>query len=493
MAKRVTRRVALTAAIVLLLGYAAVLKHYSAQGWSRFIPQSSAEGSAEAAVKHAFLSTSAADEPRYRALFGYFLSGALRYTDAAGSRIHYSGAPSNNGYRFTGLEGFARTGTMLAAWVASGRDPLVIDGASGQLVDLVAYLRRGLLAGTDPKSAGYWGNIRNWDPRMVEAADVARIVWMTREQIWQQLDRPQREQLAAWLRQGDGRTTPDTVWLLFPLTVDLVLRSLGATAAGSEPVSSPNYVRFKRNYLGNGWFSDPPQGADFYNTWGMSYELFWITLIDPQFDHDFIRSALKQSADITAHLIGTNGVPIMGRSICYRTAVSVPLLAESLLDHQAVDPGLARHGLDVVWRHFVAHGALQDGALTMGYYRSDLRFVDYYTGPGSCHWGLRSLVLAFLQPPDADFWQSKPQPLPVELADYRMLYDKLGWVVSGRRADGSVTIEIANNAGNTPLLRPYAGWRLWLEQIFRRPFRPVNEDTEYNRPIYSSGAPMVLD
>jgi hypothetical protein len=252
-------------------------------------------------------------------------------------------------------------------------------------------------------------------------------------------------------------------------------------------------VQFKRNYLGNGWFSDPPQGADFYNTWGMSYELFWITLIDPQFDRDFIRSALKQSADLTAHLIGTNGVPIMGRSICYRTAVSVPLLAESLLDDQAVDPGLARHGLDVVWRHFVAHGALQDGELTQGYYRSDLRFVDYYTGPGSCHWGLRSLVLAFLQPPDSDFWQSREQPLPVELADYRMVYDKVGWVVSGRRADGSVTIEIPNNVGNTPLLLPYAGWRRWLEQIFRRPFRPVNEDTEYNRPIYSSDAPLVLD
>jgi len=274
MAKLVTRRVALMAGIVLLLGYAAVLKHYSAQGWGRFIAQSSDEGSAEAAVKHAFLSVTAADEPRYRALFGYFLFGAHRYTDAAGSRIHYPGAASNNGYKFTGLEGFARTGTMLAAWVASGRDSVVIDTASGQPVDLVAYLRRGLLAGTDPKSSGYWGNTGNWDPRMVEAADIARILWMTRQQIWQQLDRPQREQLVAWLRQGDGRKTPDTVWLLFPLTVDLVLRSLGVTPAGSELVSSPNYVRFKRNYLGNGWFSDPPQGADFYNTWGMSYELF---------------------------------------------------------------------------------------------------------------------------------------------------------------------------------------------------------------------------
>lgn len=293
------------------------------------------------------------------------------------------------------------------------------------------------------------------------------------------------------MRQVDGLQTPQNIWLLFPVTVDIVLRALSVDA--TDPAENPNYQKFKQNYLGNGWFSDPPSGADFYNTWGMSYELFWITLIDPQFDRDFIRSSLQQSADLTAHLIGTEGVPIMGRSICYRTAVPVPLLAENLLDDHGVDAGLARHALDLVWRHFVAHGVLQDGALTQGYYRTDLRFLDYYSGPGSCHWGLRSLVLAFLHAPNSDFWQSKYQALPVELGDYRLVYDKLGWVVSGRRADGSVTIEIPNNAGKAPRPLPYARWRGWLERLLRRPFRPVNEDIEYNRPIYSSAAPIVAD
>jgi len=182
----------------------------------------------------------------------------------------------------------------------------------------------------------------------------------------------------------------------------------------------------------------------------------------------------------------------MGRSICYRTAVPVPLLAENLLDERAVAPGLARHGLDLVWRHFVAHGVLQDGALTQGYYRTDLRVVDYYSGPGSCHWGLRSLVLAFLHAPDTDFWRSSDQPLPVEQADFRLAYDKLGWIVSGRRRDGSVTIEIPGNAGNaSPPLVPYEPWRPWLERVFRRPFRPANANAEYDRPVYSSAAPIV--
>ena len=484
MTKLLSRRTTLVALALVLLGYAAILKHYSAQGWGQFIAASSAEGTAELTAKREFLSRTASDEQRYRALFGYFLAGALRFTDAAGSRIHYPGAPSNNGYNAAGLEGFARTGTLLGAWLASGR---------AAPIDLAAYLRRGLLAGTDPKSTGYWGKIRNWDPRVVEAADVARILWMTRAQIWQQFDPQQRAQVAGWLRQVDGKKTPDTVWLLFPLMVDMVLRSLGATAGGgaAELPSITNYARFKHSYLGNGWFSDPPQGADFYNTWGMSYELLWISLIEPQFDRDFIRSSLRQSAEITAHLIGPNGIPLMGRSMCYRTAVPVPLLAEVMLDDPSVSPGLARHGLDVVWRYFVERGALQDGALTQGYFRDDLRFVDHYTGPGSCLWGLRSLELALLQPQQAAFWQAPEQPLPVERADYRLVYEKVGWIVSGRRDDGSVTIEIPGNAGNAARTLPYARWRKWLEAVFRRPFRPSNEAVEYNRPLYSSAAPLV--
>ena len=493
MSKPQRRRIIVAAVVVLLLGYAAVLKHYSAQGWRHFVPASTHDGAPELAVRQLFESRTTPDEQRYDALFRYFLAGAVSYVDASGSRIHYTGVASASGYRSTGLEGFARTGTLLAAWIASGRNPVLADAPSGAQVDLVAYLQRGLLAGTDPKSSGYWGRFRDGDQRIVETADIARIVWLTRAQIWQRLDPQQRARVATWLRQDEGLQTPDNVWLLCPVTVDVVLRSLGVAVPGSDPAANPNYQKFKRNYLGNGWYSDPPDGADFYNTWGMSYELFWISYIDPQFDHDFIRSGLAQSADLTAHLIGTDGIPLMGRSICYRTAVPVPLLAENLLDEQALAPGLARHGLDLVWQHFIAHGALQDGALTQGYYRTDLRFLDYYSGPGSCHWGLRSLVLAFLHAPGSDFWDSEPQPLPVEQGDYRIAYDKLGWIVSGRRADGSVTIEIPANAGNAPRVLPYEAWRGWLEQVFWRPFRPVNEDVEYHRPSYSSAKPIFTD
>jgi len=102
----------------------------------------------------------------------------------------------------------------------------------------------------------------------------------------------------------------------------------------------------------------------------------------------------------------------MGRSICYRTAVPVPLIAATLLDSGQLPVGRAVRGLDVVWRYFVANGSLRDGALTQGYFKADPRLLDPYSGTGSCQWGLRSLVLAFMHPAGDRFWSASEEPLP---------------------------------------------------------------------------------
>jgi hypothetical protein len=484
-----------TAAILIFIvvGYAAVLHKFGVQGYYRFIKAPTSPDAADSAIKQLFLGAGQSDEQRYEALFGYFLTSTLAATDQAGSRVHYAGAPSMAGYKVGGMEGFVRTGTLLAAWVASGRDPVFVDKSSGTRTDLVDYLRHGLLVGTDPASRGYWGRIRSGDQRIVEAADVARIVWMTREQIWQKLEPAQQTRIAAWLRQVDGADTPANVWLLFTVTVDRVLHSLGQP--GFPAYAQSQYAKFKQNYLSNGWFNDPPEGVDFYGAWGYDYELFWIDQVDPQFDHEYIHGILRDAAELDAHLISPAGIPIMGRSICYRTAVPVPLIAAVLAgETTTTTAGLARRGLDATWRYFVANGALQGGGLTQGYFGTDLRFLDLYSGPGSCAWGQRSLLLALLNKQNSDFWAVPQQPLPVEQADYRLDYEKLGWTISGSKADGEITIEIPKNRDKPqPVPVPYSLWRHLLEPLLCRPFRPQNEAVGYERARYSALHPYVLE
>lgn len=64
---------------------------------------------------------------------------------------------------------------------------------------------------------------------------------MTRSQIWQQPGRRQQAQLAAWLQQVDGLQMPDNIWLLFPVTVDVVLHSPGMSNATTISNSTSNY------------------------------------------------------------------------------------------------------------------------------------------------------------------------------------------------------------------------------------------------------------
>lgn len=463
--------------------YGLYLLRYTHPGWDSYVAMDQDEGDRELALKGRFLSDTTDSEQRYKELFDYFLSGAVRYSSPLHERIFYPGAPSGGGYQLNGLEGFARTGTLLAAWIASGRERVVVDAESGQRVDLVEFLKSGVLTGTNPEAAEYWGRIRDFDQRLIEAADIARIVWMTRETIWQKLDAGQQTQIANWLEQTSGVATHDNNWLLFPVTVAAALKALGR-----HPRSDARalYDHYKSFYRESGWFWDDPGVVDYYNAWGIDYELFWIDRLDPTFDPDFIRQTMRQSADLTSHLIGPAGIPIMGRSVCYRTAVPVPIIAESLLDPDAETEGLAHRALDAVWRHFIAHGSLRDGALTQGYYGTDLRFVDQYTGAGSCHWGLRSLVLALFHDKEAAFWAGPEVPLPIERGDYRMEYDKLGWIISGRKSSGEIRIEIPKNQATDIRASDYSWWRKMLEVVVRRPLRPENRRIKYERPVYTS-------
>ena len=87
-------------------------------------------------------------------------------------------------------------------------------------------LKRGILAGVDPQSSGYWGDVRDKDQRVVEAADIARVLWLTRSQLWDTLSKHERDLIARWLLGAGTAATARNNWILFPVIVDLVLEKL---------------------------------------------------------------------------------------------------------------------------------------------------------------------------------------------------------------------------------------------------------------------------
>src|SRR5580700_1892332 len=241
------------ALIVLMLGAAA--SYRLTRTWQQNIPCPAA-GIAEARVLAQFLPEAPAEQ-RFNAVFRYFAGGFVRHLSPGLSRVQYCGAGSVNGFAVNGLEGFARTAPLLGAWLYSGRPQRILDPANEHSIDLVAILKGGILNGVDPTSRDYWGDVGDNDQRIVEAADIARTLWLTRASIWDHLSDAEKLQVTRWLLQSAKATTPQDNWILFPIIVDLVLAHLNAPAQDPELMARAQreFTRYKRLYLESGWFT----------------------------------------------------------------------------------------------------------------------------------------------------------------------------------------------------------------------------------------------
>jgi hypothetical protein len=426
---------------------------------------------------------------RFERLFSYFVTGFLHYRTPDMANADYPGAPSRNGTGSDRLEGFSRLAPLVASWLAAGRPEMIAD-LSGKAVHLPTLIRVGLLAGTDATGPGYWGRVGDRDQRIVEAADVALTVWLVRDTVWQDLTLAQRDRVIAWLDQVHGRAVPDTNWHLFAVLVGEVTRALGypVDRAGVDA----HYARLKSFYRGAGWFSDGPGGRfDFYNAWGIHYSLFWLDRINPALDRTFIREASDAFLASYVQLMTPVGIPILGRSVCYRMAAPAPLVAGALNGSPAASPGLARRGLYAVWRWFIAQGGVARGSVTQGYCGTDLRFLDNYSGPASCLWSLRSLILGIFAPADQPLWHAPEEPLPVERGDFRVAVPEIGWEIEGVARSSDVRVHRpAYAAAPSAAIEGYTALHKLAELVLWRPVRPRNTGAKYQQATYSAREPF---
>lgn len=459
-------------------------------GWRGLLGERRFPRSAEALLG-GFMTDAPPTLEAYTALFRYFITGFMVRRSRLGAYADYAGMGSYNGPAMDRLEGFSRIAPLVAAWLHGGR-PSRLAMANGANVDLVDILRTGILAGTHPRSGEYWGDIRHWSQAIVEAADIALSLWLTRAQLWDSLPDEDRGRIGRWLMQVNGKRIPDNNWHLFVTQVNAVLAALGMPHDADE--ARRHYQRAKAFHRAQGWFRDGERddepGYDYYNAWGFHYHLQWLRRIDPALDAQFIDRAFREFLAVYRYFIGPSGLPMLGRSACYRMAAPVPLILAQQGDDGPIPPGEARRALDVVWSYFIRHGAVRRGNITQGYLASDARLLEDYSGPASCLWSLRSLVAAFALPDSDAFWRAAPTLLPVEQGDYRIPVGPTGWTVVGDRATGSVAIETSSTA-SPPLLAVGRADQL-LDPFRRKPRRPKNTPAKYYRRRYDSASPYGL-
>ena len=342
------------------------------------------------------------------------------------------------------IESFARIASAWGSWLRNPANPATLN-FQGHEINIETLLHQAFLDGTNPSNPyTYWGDIGHLDQRIVESADIAVAIWMSRERVFNKMTRAEQEQVIAWLAQVDGKGTYTDNWILFTAMAQAVRHHLGFPSP--EDDLDNRLLQIGEFYRGDGWYVDGPTDEfELYNAWMFGWHYFLWTWIDGDRRPDHRQQVLERGRsfiDGFLHFFGANGsYPAWGRSIVYRFAALAPFAVGHFLKIAPDDPGLLRRVSSGCIRYFYDRGLFdpEDHFVRQGYHGDFPAAGEAYISPGSPYWCCHGLfALTFDR--DDPFWTATESPLPVEREDFELVLPAPGFVLSGRKDTGQVLL-----------------------------------------------------
>ncbi|MAZ90122.1 MAG: hypothetical protein CL693_21015 [Cellvibrionaceae bacterium] len=380
--------------------------HWQRQNLERLWLQSSNYSQDDESIKSCFSSAYQSVSEKLDALTLYFWQANQHYRNPHNTAVYYPGMGSIYGAKSDGMEGMSR---LLPLWSAYYLSPTITDAVTHEIKE---YFQQTITRGTDPKGSAYWGDITDGSTLICEAADIALAIWLVKDCLWHEFPDEVKHNALHWLGQARDKKTADNNWHLFIVLIDAVVTSLDSS---NRYDCSDRYSRIKSFYLDQGCFKDGDNGdVDLYNAWGFHYNLYWIDQIDPEFDRSFIRQAVCDYSDWYQYLFTKGGSPLFGRSLSYRMAMPVPILAANHYSPIDFPNGTTLNTLYSCWNYYIQNDALKLGRPTQGVFEDNPTWLDPYSGPASAFWSTRSLVLHFYRSQDIDWTKTELIALPAE-------------------------------------------------------------------------------
>jgi hypothetical protein len=342
------------------------------------------------------------------------------------------------------IESFARIASAWGAWLRDPANSATLTFEDHEL-NLETLLRDALLDGTNLSNPHtYWGDIGHLDQRIVESADIAVAIWMSRERVFNKMTAAEQAQVIAWLAQVDGKGTYTDNWILFTAMAQAVRHHLGFPSPIGD--LDNRLLQIGEFYRGDGWYVDGPTDEfELYNAWMFGWHYLLWTWIDGDRRPDHRQQVLERGRsfiDGFLHFFGANGsYPAWGRSVVYRFAALAPFAVGHFLKIAPDDPGLLRRVSSGCIRYFYDHGIFdpEDHFVRQGFHGDFPPAGEAYISPGSPYWCCHGLfALTFDR--DDPFWTATESALPVERDDFELVLPAPGFVVSGRKATGQVLL-----------------------------------------------------
>ncbi|KAL4882579.1 hypothetical protein BJY04DRAFT_217076 [Aspergillus karnatakaensis] len=335
------------------------------------------------------------------------------------------------------LEGFARP-----LWVIAS---LICDDQAGEFPELIEHVLSGLESGTDPENEEYWGPIKDFDQRMVEAEVIAFTLLVTPcEALWERLNGKAQKNLVVWLQGINGKEMPRANWLWFRVFVNLALvKVCGVKYSSVKDLLQADLSVLDAFYIADGWSSDgvwrsdeideeefevfqrtgranmlrPSRNADYYSgSFAIQFsQLLYLKFagdLNPERTERYQQQARDFGRGFCRFFDSAGAAIPFGRSLTYRFACAgyfaalawaqVPDMPEPLETPGAVKGFLLRH-----MRWWAGHSNdifSSDGVLNLGWTYPQMYLTEDYNSPQSIYWALKTLIVIGL-PASDHFWQ----------------------------------------------------------------------------------------
>ncbi|KAL1794103.1 hypothetical protein ACET3X_007524 [Alternaria dauci] len=344
------------------------------------------------------------------------------------------------------LEGFARPLWVVASLLQLKQQGNESTGANlnGELESWVTGIR----AGTDPESSEYWGDLSDFDQRMVEMESIAFALLVNPTAFSFDSEPTTQANLIAWLRQINEHRMPETNWLWFRVLVNLALvKTLHVPLDQVKAYIDKSLEILDKFDIGEGWSSDglwceQRKQADYYSgSFAIQFaQLLFIRFAreyDPARTSKYIKSAREFGKEYWRYFDPQGAAIPFGRSLTYRFAFAAFWAAVTFagLDLPApvkelgsVKGLLLRH---LRWWAKQPHIFNTDGTPNIGFAYPNMYLAEDYNSPQSVYWCLKSFLVLDLDNTSV-FWQaeelghprvaSDPRRLDKEIADIRVLW-----------------------------------------------------------------------
>jgi hypothetical protein len=319
-------------------------------------------------------------------------------------RIGGSGAGAAYSSAIAEMEGFSR--------VLWGLVPLLAGGEDDELWDTCL---EGIRNGTDPEHVEYWGNVGDYDQRLVEMAVFGFALSVIPDRIWGPLNEREKSNLYSWLNQINSHLCHDCNWLFFNVLVNMGFRKAGL--AYDKAQMERNLARIDEFYLDEGWYSDGVGGhSDYYVPFAIHYyALMYAKLMEeeePERAARFKERASRFALDFI-HWFSPDGSALpYGRSLTYRFAQSAFWSALVYAEVDTFPPGVLKGLILRNLRWWFAQPIFDaEGILSIGYAYPNLLMAENYNAPGSPYWAMKTFLVLAL-PDHHPFWREEECELP---------------------------------------------------------------------------------